>query len=138
MVFWTTLILILAIPIVLYFIQKNNMEYYSKYGRSDKEIEEWLKSRKWYDSFVKNIRQEVIDEYKDDDENITIDEPELNTEINNRINENTSGENDTLTISNAFYWKSTPEGTEYWGSREREFLAWYFGQYIYINIFKIK
>ena len=109
-------ICLILLPIVVYIIQKNNMAYYQLNGRDNSEIEAWLKSRKWFSSFKRNVEQEYT----------SVDE----------INAIIFGKNDTLTIANAFCWKDTPEGTEYWGKREHEFLAWYFGQYVDFHLLK--
>jgi len=128
-------ICMILLPICIYIIQKNNMMYYKLNGRDNSEIEAWLKTRKWYNYFKYNIQQEVLNEYKDDDGSIHVDD-KVEKEIDDRVNEIISGKTDTLTISNAFSWKDTPEGTVYWGKREHEFLAWYFGQYIDLHLFK--
>ena len=133
--FWTLFILLILSVILLYFIQKDNLQYYTMNGRKNSEIEDWLNTRPWYNFFKFNIQQEVLNEYKNDNGEIILDK-NIEEKIDNKLNEIISGKNDTLTISNAFCWKNTPEGTKYWGEREHEFLAWYFGQYVDFHLFK--
>lgn len=132
---WCLLICMILLPIVIYFIQKNNMDYYKLNGRDNSEVEAWLKTRKWYNIFKYNIQQEVLNEHKNDDGSIVVDK-NVEKEIDDRVNEIVTGQMDTLTIANAFSWRETNEGTVYWGKREHEFLAWYFGQYIDLHLFK--
>ena len=122
-------------PIGLYIIQKHNLNYYKINGRSPVEIECWLKKRKWYNIFKYNIQQEVINSYKDENGCITIDE-NIKKEIDNKVYDIICGSSGTETISDAFCWRDTLEGTIYWGKREHEFLAWYFGQYVDLHLFR--
>lgn len=127
-IIWIIFILMLIVPVILYIIQDYNMSYYKLNGRRGIEIECWLKTRKWYNSFIYNIQREILDGYKINGEGVSIDD--IEAVIDKKIKEFVTGENDTSTISNAFYWPDTPEGTKYWAKREHEFLAWYFGQYV--------
>ena len=129
------LICMILFPIGVYFIQKYNMNFYKLHGRSAIEIESWLKTRKWFTEFYDNIQKEILENYRLEDGSIAIDSV-ATVEIENRLVEVISGSLDKNTISCAFSWASTPEGTEYWGKREYEFLKWYFGQFIDLHLFK--
>ena len=133
MMIWTILFVLLMIPIIIHIIQKKNMEYYEVNGRDAEEIEVWLNSRKWRNEFIYNIRREVLNEHEIGDES---EYDDVSKEIQDRVKETMSGKNDTLTIASAFRWVDAPEGVEYWCKREHEFLAWYFGQYIDLHLFK--
>lgn len=134
-VLWFILFCMILLPVVIYLIQKYNLEYYKLNGRTPLEIEAWLKTRKWYNFFKFNIQQEVLNEYKNDNGEIILDK-NVEEEINIKLYDVLCGSFDKETISAAFSWINTPEGTEYWGKREHEFLAWYFGQYIDLHLLK--
>jgi hypothetical protein len=110
----------LVAPIVIYIIQQNNLKYYKLVGREPVEIECWLKTRKWYPEFYSNIQKAMLS----------------NPDMEYDIEEIVTGRLNTLTISSAFPWVDTDEGSVYWGEREKEFLKWYFGQYIDFHIIK--
>ena len=129
------LICLILFPIGIYFIQKHNLNYYKLNGRQPIEIECWLKTRKWYFTFIDNIQKDMLENYRLDDGSIAVDDKALK-EIEDRVVEVISGSLDKNTISNAFLWKTSLEGTEYWGKREYEFLKWYFGQYIDLHLIK--
>ena len=76
--------------------------------RSKTEIKKWLKTRDWYEKYVENLKIEYND-------------------INNR-QQFLWGEQGTKTISGAFCFSDTPEGTKFWFQKEEEFLMWYFYQ----------
>lgn len=129
------LICLILFPIGIYFIQKSNLNYYKLNGRQPIEIECWLKTRNWYDKFTTNIKNEILESYRD--ENGVVDlTKEIMDEIDKAIEHFVSGEEDKATISNGFLWSTSLEGTEYWGKREYEFLKWYFGQYIDLHLMK--
>jgi len=135
---WFLLIFLILLPVVLYDIQKSNLKYFKENGRDPNEIAYWLKNKNWFPIFKNRILDEILyDKYglvNDEDE---IDSDKINIEeIKNEIDERISGIFDTNTISNAFCWKNTPEGTKYWGKKEYEFLMWYFGQYVDFHLFK--
>lgn len=125
----------ILLPIVIYFIQKYNLNYYKLNGRDRVEIECWLKTRKWYNAFITNIKNEIIESHRNDNGEVL-----LNNEVMKEIEDTTDniihGHLDKNTISNAFCWRDSLEGTAYWGEREHEFLSWYFGQYIDLHLFK--
>lgn len=132
------LFILLIIPPVLYMIQKNNMAYFSENGRDPIEIELWLKRRIWFKRFRNRILDEILAEkyglVNDEDE---IDRDKINfDELIKEVDERISGKYDKNTISNAFCWMNTPEGTKYWGNKEYKFLRWYYGQYIDFHLFK--
>ena len=134
--FLTSLFICMIIfPIGVFFIQKRNLNYYKLHGRSPLEIESWLKTRSWYFKFRNNIQNEILEQYKDDNGAFHLDD-KVSKEIDDALNEICSGQLDKNTISNAFSWMNTHEGTTYWGKREYEFLKWYFGQYIDLHFFK--
>ena len=129
------LVCLILFPIGTYFIQKHNLNYYKLNGRQPIEIEYWLKTRKWYFEFRNNIQNEILEQYKDDNGAFHLDD-KVSKEIDDALNEICSGQLDKNTISNAFSWMNTHEGTTYWGKREYEFLKWYFGQYIDLHLMK--
>lgn len=100
-------------PIIIYIIQKNNFEYYSVYGRTQDEISKWLRNQKWYSTF-----REYAEKENDPGEYSAI----------------IHGARGVDTISEAFSWIDTKEGSAYWGDIEYKFLKWYFGQYINLNL----
>ena len=132
---FSLLVCLILFPIGTYFIQKHNLNYYKINGRQSIEIEHWLKTRKWYNSFKFNIQQEILNCHKNDNDEIIVNDT-IRKEIDYTVNALISGINDKSTISSAFCWEDTLEGTEYWGKREKEFLMWYFGQYIDLHLFK--
>ena len=135
-IFLTSLLLCLILfPIGVYFIQKSNLNYYKLNGRQPIEIECWLKTRKWYFTFIENIKNEVLESHRNENGEVSL-TTELMKEIDDRIDYVISGQDDKMTISNAFLWMTSLEGTEYWGKREYEFLKWYFGQYIDLHLMK--
>lgn len=129
------LICLILFPIGVYLIQKNNLNYFKLYGRTPVEIEMWLKTRSWYFKFRDNIQNEVLNQYRTENNELFLDE-KISNEIDDRLDEVCFGKLDKETISAAFSWSSTPEGTEYWGKREYQFLKWYFGQYIDLHLMK--
>ena len=132
---WVLLICMILFPIGMYFIQKHNLNYYKINGRYPEEIEEWLKTRKWYTDFRDNIQQDILNKYRLDDGSLQL-TAEISAEINCKVIEVISGLIDKETISSAFSWMDSPEGSVYWGEKEYEFLKWYFGQYIDFHLFK--
>lgn len=132
---WCLLICMILFPIGTYFIQKHNLNYYKINGRTPVEIEAWLKTRKWFYKFRDNIQQSILEEYRLDDGSLQVTD-KISEEINIKLYDVLCGSFDKETISSAFSWINTPEGTEYWGKKEYEFLKWYFGQYIDLHLFK--
>ena len=126
------LVLIIPLLVVLFFIQRYNIEYYKAYGRTAEEISQWLKTRKWYHAFVNNVRDELIAAYCDNG----ICDKETQRIIEGKVKYILDGNLDKGTISQAFAWMDTKEGTKYWGRREYWFLKWYFGQYIDFHFFR--
>lgn len=126
-------ICIILFPIGLYFIQKSNLHYYKLNGRYNIEIECWLKKQSWFNSFKSNIEKYLIDCYKDENGNLTGEDYKL---IDKESEELITGLHDKTTISDAFAWMDTPEGSNYWGNIEYKFLKWYFGQYVDFHLFK--
>ena len=122
-------------PIGIYFIQKSNLNYYKLHGREPLEIECWLKTRKWYWKYYINIQNEVLEQYRGEDGSLQITK-EIEDEIDSRHFEAIYGKLDKKTISDAFCWMNTPEGTAYWGKKEYEFLMWYFGKMFDLHLFK--
>lgn len=129
------LISLILFPIGTYFIQKYSLNYYKLNGRQPLEIEMWLKTRSWYNKFIADIKNEIIESYRDIDGVVNL-TSEIMDEIEQKTEEIVSGRNDKETISTAFYWGTSLEGTEYWGKKEHQFLQWYFGQYIDLHLFK--
>lgn len=129
------LICMIVLPIMLYFIQKYNMNYYKLYGRDRIEIECWLKTRRWYLAFITNIKNEIIESHRDENGEVL-----LNTEVMKEIEDKTDlvthGHLDTKTISEAFTWMNSLEGSAYWGQKEYEFLKWYYAQWVDFHLFK--
>ena len=106
-------------PPVIYWIQKRNLTYFKLHGRTPLEIECWLKSQSWFPLWWNNIILYLKEEYDD-----------LDMAYEHAMDILTKGEYDKQTISSAFPWSTTKEGTEYWAKMELKFLRWYFGQYI--------
>lgn len=131
----TLLICMILFPIGAYFIQKYNLNYYKLNGRDPLEIQCWLKTRKWYSAFRDNIQQSVLEEYRTEDGSLHVDE-KIDQEIAYKLDSILSGSFDKETISAAFSWTDTPEGTKYWGNKEYDFLKWYYGQFIDFHLFK--
>lgn len=129
------LICLILFPIGTYFIQKHNLNYYKLNGRQPIEIECWLKTRKWYNNFVTDIKNGILEGYRDENGKVQLTK-EIMDEINLTTDRIVSGNEDKETISNAFLWSTSIGGTEYWGKREYEFLRWYFGQYIDLHLIK--
>lgn len=102
-------------PVLLYCIQKTRMEYYSEFRRKPEEIKEWLEKRRWYERFKTNVQSYLSPEEAED---------------------LLSGQFDLDTISSAFMWEWTPEGIEFWGKCEYQFLRWYYGQWIDFHLMK--
>lgn len=128
-------------PIGVYIIQKRNLNYYKLIGREPIEIECWLKTRNWYKEFIDNIELDawnnIKESFQDEDTEKRIEYIKAHeNEVSSIVNSFVSGEEDKNTISNAFYWAGTKQGSEYWGKREYEFLKWYFGQYIDLHLLK--
>lgn len=134
-ILWILFICMILFPVGTYFIQKRNLNYYKVHGREGLEIETWLKTRKWYPEFYTNIQQYLLESFRQNDGSIAVD-----SEASKYIEEETeriiSGHYNKQTISAAFSWRTSNEGTRYWGKREYEFLRWYFGQYIDLHLFK--
>lgn len=127
---------LLLFPIGAYFIQRYYLNYYKLNGRQTIEIECWLKTRKWYSKFTDNIKNEILESHRDENGVINLTSDIMN-EVESAVNDFVSGKHDKETISNAFTWCNSLEGTEYWGKREYEFLKWYFGQKIDFHLFKL-
>ena len=119
----------IAFPITLYWIQKRNLTYYKLHGRTPLEIECWLKKQPWYISFKYNIQQSVLDKYRFEDDFLHITD-KIKDEVDQKLDNVLSGDLDKQTISSAFPWMTTDEGTKYWAAVEYKFLKWYFGQYV--------
>lgn len=132
---FSLLICLILFPIGTYFIQKHNLNYYKVYGRQPFEIAPWLKTRKWYNEFITNIKNEIIESHRDYNGIVNLDDRVMQ-EIQDKIDHIVSGQDDKETISAAFCWLTSIEGTEYWGKKEYEFLKWYYGQYIDLHLFK--
>ena len=105
------------------------MDYFKTHGRQPVEIETWLKTQYWYSSFRQRIQEEILNSTRDENDAIYL-TSEIETEIDNKLKEVTEGYLDKNTISQAFCWADTSEGTKYWGNKEYQFLKWYYGQYI--------
>lgn len=129
------LICLILFPIGIYFIQKYSLNYYKLNGRLPIEIECWLKTRHWYSKFTDNIKNEILESYRDENSVVKLTN-DIMDEIDKKIKDITSGFNDKETISSAFCWNTSLEGTEYWAKKEYEFLKWYYGQYIDFHLFK--
>ena len=123
----------IVFPIGTYVIQKRNLYYYQENPRTPQEIHDWLVKRRWYGVFYEHMMDYLIDNYRVGEDIAISDEDAhaLHIEIENVIN----GKLGTDTISCAFDWKDTPEGTKFWGKRELQFLRWYYGQYIDLHLF---
>lgn len=76
--------------------------------RSKSDIKKWLMARDWYERYVENLKGEYQD-------------------INQR-QKFLLGDKGAGTISSAFLYSDTPEGTEYWAKVEEQFLKWYYLQ----------
>ena len=76
--------------------------------RSKSDIKKWLMARDWYERYVENLKGEYQD-------------------INQR-QKFLLGDKGASTISSAFLYMDTPEGTEYWAKVEEQFLKWYYLQ----------
>ena len=101
------------------------MNYFKIHGREKYEIESWLKTKNWYYAFRDNVQNEILFKYKDENGNLYIDDT-ISKEIDNALDEVISGSLDKKTISSAFSWADTKEGTTYWAKKEYQFLKWYF------------
>ena len=122
------LVLMIVAPIVLFFVQKHNLNYYKIHGRAPVEIESWLKTRPWYTTYRAEIFSCLLKEFK----SINGRAPE-DHEINDmmeKIESIVRGEYDRSSIGGVFTWAETEEGVEVWAKREYSFLKWYFGQYV--------
>ena len=128
------MLLMILFPVGTYVIQKRNLAYYQENPRSPEEIHKWLIKRRWYGVFYMRIMDYLLDYYKKNDE-ISIDADDSHS-LHLEIEKITSGKDGADTISSAFDWKNTPEGTKFWGKRELQFLRWYYGQYIDLHLFK--
>ena len=129
------LVCLLLLPIGLYFLQKKNLNYYKINGRTPLEIECWLKTRPWFGLFVDNIKNEIIESHRDDKGEVLLNK-ELMNEIKIKTDYIIEGNDDKYTISNAFCWMTSLEGTRFWGNIEYKFLMWYFGQYVDFHLVK--
>ena len=127
--------LLILIPVVLYIVQRINLNYYKLNGRKPIEIECWLKTRKWYNLFIDEIKNEILEDDRVDNGQVLLSN-ELMQDIQNRIDYIVSGCDDTATISNAFFWRTSLQGIAYWGKRAYEFLRWYYGQYVDFHLVK--
>lgn len=123
-------VLLIVIPLQIYFTQKYNMVYYTTHRRDPQEIEHWLRSQKWFGLFEQRMFDSLVQSYDNPLQEGDIDD--INREIANII----KGAADKYTISSAFRWGDTKEGVEYWAEREKQFLKWYYGQWIDFHLFK--
>ena len=76
--------------------------------RSKTDIQKWLKTRDWYEKYVENLKGEYQD-------------------ISQR-QKFLFGDKGASTISAAFLYMDTPEGSDYWVNIEEQFLKWYYFQ----------
>ena len=76
--------------------------------RSKSDIKKWLKERDWYNRYVDNLKVEY--------QNI------------NQRQKFLLGDKGAYTISAAFLYTDTQEGSEYWSKVEEQFLKWYYYQ----------
>jgi hypothetical protein len=129
------LVFLILLPIAVYCIQVGNMNYYKTHGREPIEIKYWLKSQPWRNAFITNIKNEIIESHRDDNGNVLLDK-ELMKEIEDKTDEILNGCLDTKTISDAFTWMNSLEGSAYWGDKEYKFLRWYFVQYVDFHLLK--
>jgi len=129
------LVFLILLPIAIYCLQVGNMNYYKTHGREPVEIKYWLRSQSWYNAYITNIKNEVIESHEDENGNIVIND-EVKKEIEDKTDYARNGYLDTKTISNAFTWMNSVEGSAYWGDKEYKFLRWYFAQYIDFHLFK--
>ena len=125
---WVIFIIMIIFPIVMYWIQKRNLTYFKLHGRTPLEIERWLMSQDWFTLWWNNTMLYLKEEYDDD----------LDAAYEKAMDILTKGEYDKQTISSAFPWSTTKEGTEYWARAEYKFLKWYFGQYIDFHLISSK
>lgn len=77
--------------------------------KTDAQVSEWLRKQKWLRKFVGNIR------------NLT----ETSKTEALRILGGYYGAN---TIAAGFDWDRSPQGKEYWQTKDREFKEWYYGK----------
>lgn len=74
--------------------------------RSATAIRFWLMTRIWYKRYLTNLLYENPDDADDF----------------------LDGKMGVTTISGAFMYSDTPEGVNYWGKKEEQFLRWYYHQ----------
>lgn len=75
--------------------------------RTPEEISEWLRKKKWIRTFVRNMR----------------DIGAMSKEAVERVLTGYYGAN---TIASGFVWSRSPQGTEYWHERHKEFINFYY------------
>ena len=76
--------------------------------RSKNETKKWLRTRDWYDKYINNLKVEYTNIYQ--------------------RRKFLLGDMEVSTISAAFCYSETPEGSEYWIKIEETFLKWYYYQ----------
>lgn len=128
-----TLICLIIAPVIVYIIQRYNLEYYKKHGRTEDEIHEHLKRWRWYHRYATRVREYYTSLYENADD-MTVEERKI--AIFNEVADFVLGKNDVHTISSAFEWGKTEEGSTFWGKEDKKFLLWYFGQYVDFHIVK--
>ena len=72
--------------------------------KSEKQIEEYLKSKEWYDRYLHNIKKVFS---------------------SGSVSNYTLGRKSYNTIRLAFNWKITDEGYDYWADIDKEFREWF-------------
>lgn len=69
------------------------------------EIKEWLRKQDWFGAFVKNV-----EEYYYND---------------GMLSDIINGKRGRTTILEAFTWRDTEEGRDFWCNIEKQYLEWY-------------
>lgn len=121
-------ILMIIVPVILFCVQKRNLNYYKLHGRSRVEIESWLKTRPWYTTYRAETFSSILNNFKSIN-NRAPEDHEIDIMMN-QLESIASGVCDKSTISGAFPWTTTKEGQRVWAKRQYSFLKWYFGQYV--------
>lgn len=76
--------------------------------KTEQEIKEWLESRPWFKKFKRNLEKQA----------------KLTPELQKTVYDILEGQYGYSTISAAFNWETTPEGTYFWAKRNTEFIRW--------------
>ena len=129
-------ILMIIVPVILFCVQKKNLNYYKLHGRSRVEIESWLKTRPWYTTYRAEVFSDILNDFKSINDRAPEDH-EIDIMME-KLDSIVRGAYDKNTISGAFPWTATEEGQKVWARRQYSFLKWYFGQYVDFHLISSK